>query len=223
MRMARQTKRNSPPSAEPVADDPLAVADAGDVVAALPPELGEAEGELDDPEDAEPSIASSIPVPMRPAADSRTKRTPQRHSRRRHRRGRQLREEEAPADDALVVLGALELGRGGRRRASTSGRSRPAGTTLCQRKYAAAAQTAGEREEESGGGRAAWLCGGASGSSTSARARGRPAARCTGTSPSAGTSSRSLRRVAEGSRRRGCAGRAASGPWRARRTTRGKR
>ncbi len=96
--------------AEPRPEDPLAVADAGDVVPALPPELREAEGELDDPEDAEPEHRE-----QHPGADTAGRRlADEPHAPDcipcEHRHGRQLGEEEEPADDAFVVLGALELG-----------------------------------------------------------------------------------------------------------------
>jgi hypothetical protein len=62
---------------DPVREERLEIAAVGLVVAAVPPHLGEPERNLREPDEREgPSIPSSIPVPIRPAADSFAKRTP---------------------------------------------------------------------------------------------------------------------------------------------------
>ena len=77
IRIATQTKRNTPPSASQLFDHPLEVAQLGDVVAAVPPQLRRARTEAAPATRTRtPASPSSMPVPIRPAADSRVKRSP---------------------------------------------------------------------------------------------------------------------------------------------------
>jgi hypothetical protein len=63
---------------EPAAEDHLRIADVCDVVTAVPPERRDLERQLDEPDEPKASIASSIPVPIGPAAESRMNRCPYR-------------------------------------------------------------------------------------------------------------------------------------------------
>ncbi len=74
--MARQMKEKGATEAEPVLEHPPAIPHVRDAVPALPPELRETERELGEPEERESDHAESIPVPIRPAADSRANRGP---------------------------------------------------------------------------------------------------------------------------------------------------
>ncbi len=97
--------------AEPAVDDPLLVRGQRDVVAALPPELDEAERELEEPDQPEAEHGEEHPGPDRAGgglthelrADPRIDGD--------HGDDDDLRQDEVPADEALVALGLRE-GRG---------------------------------------------------------------------------------------------------------------
>ena len=127
---------------EPAAEDRLRVAGVREAVPARPPELEHVERQLREPRaSAKPSIPSSIPVPIGPAADSRAKRAPRRaNATRTASSTSDVRDPEQPADpleraarDAAPPPGRASARRGAAAAATTAradrqrqpGRDRP--------------------------------------------------------------------------------------------------